>query len=196
MSNKAASTRLMILQRSFELIYKKGYQATSIDDIIATTQVTKGAFYYHFKSKDEMGLAMIKEVVYPGMYAALIRPLLEAGDPLDAIYQMMKHLLLKDPFFQVEHGCPAINLIDEMSPVNEDFRKALLQLVLQWQEHIQAVLEKGQRKGRVGKHISPQQAALFITSGYGGIRNMGKVFGKSCYKTYLQEFETYLQKLK
>jgi TetR/AcrR family transcriptional repressor of nem operon len=60
---KAATTRLTILQKAFELIYVKGYQTTSIDDIIATTQVTKGAFYYHFKNKDEMGLAIINEIL-------------------------------------------------------------------------------------------------------------------------------------
>ena len=59
---KAEATRLMILQKAFELIYVKGYQTTSIDDIIATTKVTKGAFYYHFKTKDEMGLAIINEI--------------------------------------------------------------------------------------------------------------------------------------
>ncbi|RAJ08805.1 TetR family transcriptional regulator [Chitinophaga skermanii] len=51
--NKAAATRLNMLQKAFELIYVKGFQTTSIDDILATTQVTKGAFYYHFKNKDE-----------------------------------------------------------------------------------------------------------------------------------------------
>jgi AcrR family transcriptional regulator len=56
---KSAATRLMILEKAFELIYAKGYQTTSIDDIIATTKVTKGAFYYHFKTKDEMGLLLL-----------------------------------------------------------------------------------------------------------------------------------------
>ncbi len=46
---KAEVTRLNILQKAFELIYVNGYQTTSIDQIIATTQVTKGAFFYHFK---------------------------------------------------------------------------------------------------------------------------------------------------
>lgn len=41
---KSANTRATILQQAFELIYKKGYQSTSIDEIIATTKVTKGAF--------------------------------------------------------------------------------------------------------------------------------------------------------
>jgi len=62
---KSELTRLHILQKSFELIYAKGYQNASIDDILATTQVTKGAFYYHFKNKDEMGIAIINELLEP-----------------------------------------------------------------------------------------------------------------------------------
>jgi AcrR family transcriptional regulator len=69
---KSAATRLMILEKAFELIYAKGYQTTSIDDIIATTKVTKGAFYYHFKTKDEMGLAIINELVKPQLTSGFI----------------------------------------------------------------------------------------------------------------------------
>lgn len=191
--SKAAETRLTILQKAFYLIYRKGYQATSIDDIIATTQVTKGAFFYHFKSKDEMGLAMIREIMYPGMYTAMIKPLLEANDPLHQIYEMMKALLLKNPFFEVAYGCPAINLIDEMAPLNEPFRKALTQLIVQWQEAIKNTLLTAQEEGKISEEVVPEQIALFVSSGYSGIRNMGKIFGKACYKTYLNELKKYLQ---
>jgi TetR/AcrR family transcriptional repressor of nem operon len=88
--SKAANTRTMILTKAFELIYKQGYQATSIDNILATTQVTKGAFFYHFKNKDEMGLAMINEIIYPGMYATLVKPLLDSKDPVNEIHEMME----------------------------------------------------------------------------------------------------------
>jgi TetR/AcrR family transcriptional regulator, transcriptional repressor for nem operon len=191
--SKATETRLTILQKAFYLIYRKGYQATSIDDIIATTQVTKGAFFYHFKSKDEMGLAMIREIMYPGMYAAMIKPLLEAKDPLREIYEMMKALLLKNPFFEVAYGCPAINLIDEMAPLNELFRKALTQMIVQWQNAIKNTLLIAQIEGKISKEVVPEQIALFVSSGYSGIRNMGKIFGKGCYKTYLKELKKYLQ---
>jgi len=59
--SKAQDTRMTILRKAFELIYRQGYQATSIDEIIATTAVTKGALFYHFKNKEEMGLAIINE---------------------------------------------------------------------------------------------------------------------------------------
>ena len=97
--SKAADTRMMILQKSFELIYRKGYQSTSIDEIIATTQVTKGAFYYHFKTKDDMGLSLINELLYPGMYKVMIKPLEEGKDPIKGIYEVVENLLNDFVFF-------------------------------------------------------------------------------------------------
>src|SRR3954462_2632675 len=111
--SKPAYTRLTILHKAFELIYTKGYQTPSIDDIIATTQVTKGAFFYHFKNKDEMGLALINEVMMPSMEGAMVQPLAESTHPVRDIYNMVKLLLLDTPFLQVKYGCPAGNLTQE-----------------------------------------------------------------------------------
>lgn len=72
---KSALTRLHILEKALDLIYKKGYQTTSIDDILASTQLTKGAFYYHFKNKDEMGMAIINELLRPTLTSGFIEPL-------------------------------------------------------------------------------------------------------------------------
>ncbi|WP_129715246.1 TetR/AcrR family transcriptional regulator [Pedobacter sp. SYP-B3415] len=194
--SKAASTRHHILEKAFELIYLKGYQATSIDEIIAQTAVTKGAFFYHFKNKEEMGLAMINEVMYPGMTPYMIDVLGKTDDVLNDIYTMLKALLLSNPFFKVEYGCPAVNLVDEMAPINKPFRKALSRLMVEWQRAIEEVLTKAQSAGRISKNNSPKQVALFITSGYSGARNMGKVFGKGAYEEYLQQFKNYLSSLK
>lgn len=193
--SKGAATRLSILQKAFELVYRKGYQATSIDDIIATTQVTKGAFFYHFKNKDEMGLAMINEVMHPGMYPALIEPLENASDPVSELYNMMKALLIGNPFFEVRYGCPAINLMEEMAPLSEDFNQALAHLSTQWKKAIEACIEQGQQTGKIKPNVNAEQVAYFMMSGYGGIRNLGKLYGAGCYTTYLQELNNYLSGL-
>ncbi|TSD64168.1 TetR/AcrR family transcriptional regulator [Inquilinus sp. KBS0705] len=193
--SKAATTRLMILQKSFDLIYKNGYQATSIDNILATTKVTKGAFFYHFKNKDEMGLAMINEIIYPGMYGVLVKPLLEAHDPISDIYEMMRNALLKVPFLRARYGCPAINLLEEMAPGNDVFKTALLKLTDEWQQAIEAVLNEGSKNGAIAKGVNAAQVAFFVISGYSGIRSMGKALGTACYAGYLQEFKNYLQGL-
>jgi AcrR family transcriptional regulator len=185
----------MILNKSFELIYKKGYQATSIDEIIATTQVTKGAFYYHFKNKEQMGLGLINELLYPGLYDVMIAPLERSTDPIKDIYIMMEKLLMNTSFFNVDYGCPAINLIEEMSPVNETFKKALSRLVLSWQKSIVTALKSAQQAALINADVPAEETALVIISGYGGVRNLGKVMGTKAYKTYLRGLKSYLEML-
>lgn len=193
--SKAAATRLNILQKAFKLVYKNGYRTTSVDEIIATTQVTKGAFFYHFKNKDEMGIAMINEVMLPGLYNDMVLPLINSSEPITEIYASMHTLLLENPFFIVKYGCPAINLVEEMASYNETFKTALSKLTNQWQEAIAAALEKGKTMGNVRQDVNTAQAALFILSGYGGIRNLGKIYGKDIYTGHLSQLKNYLNSL-
>ncbi|MGE6355725.1 TetR/AcrR family transcriptional regulator [Flavobacterium sp. NPDC079362] len=195
--SKAANTRLTILHKAFELIYSKGYQTTSIDDIIATTQVTKGAFYYHFKTKDEMGIAIIEEILKPTMLESFIQPIENSQNPIDDLYNMISYLLLEDPFLEVKYGCPVGNLTQEMTPWNAQFSKALLELVNQWMHTIQKIILEAQNSGLVRKEVNGEQVAFFIMSGYWGIRNFGKLQNNnSCYIVYLKEFRDYLNGLK
>ncbi len=194
---KASETRLTILKKAFELIYTKGYRTTSIDDIIATTEVTKGAFYYHFKSKDEMGLAIINEVVKPAMEESFIKPLQQIEDPVKEIYGMIRHLLLHNPFLKLEYGCPAGNLTQEMTPWNSQFSEALSHLVKEWQLAIERCIKKGKSEGIIRKDVNAQQVSYFIMSGYWGITNFGKVYNSdACYYSYLKELKQYLTGLK
>lgn len=195
--SKAHSTRLTILNKAFELVYKNGYQATSIDDILSLTKVTKGAFFYHFKNKDEMGQALITEVMYEAMYPSLVLPLLDSKDPLKEIYEMMKELLMANPFMQVKYGCPANNLIQEMAPLNSQFSKSLSLLVDQWEKALQTALTNGKKSGLLRKNVNTKQAATFIMSGYGGVRILGRLHpDKEIYKLYLKELKRYLSEMK
>ncbi len=194
---KADATRLTILQKAFELIYTKGYQTTSIDDILATTQVTKGAFYYHFKNKDEMGMAIINELIKPALANSFIEPLQNDENPLEAIYNLMHHLLMKNDFLKVEYGCPASNFTQEMTPWNTDFSKALNEIIQQWTKIMAAAIEKGKKNGFVSKETNAKQVTMFVLSGYWGIRNFGKLENsKKAYLPYLKELRNYLNALR
>lgn len=146
---KSEVTRLNILRKAFELIYEKGYQTTSVDEIIATTQVTKGAFYYHFKTKDEMGLAIINELMRSSFQDIFIDPFQVSENPLDTIYNLMENILMKNEFLKVEYGCPTSNFTQEMAPWNIEFTKALNKLSTEWENAMIKAIEKGKKNGEV-----------------------------------------------
>lgn len=194
---KSQATRIDILKKAFQLIYPKGYQATSIDDILATTKVTKGAFYYHFKNKDEMATAIIQEIIKPTMVNSFIVPLQNDGNPLDNIYNLINDLLLNNEFLQVQYGCPTSNLIQEVSPWNGALSNALQNLIDNWQQELIKAIKKGITEGKIKEDVVPEQVAFFTMSGYWGIRNFGKVYNnKDCYYPYLNELNHYLNSLR
>lgn len=194
---KAEVTRLNILQKAFELIYENGYQTTSIDDILATTKVTKGAFYYHFKNKDEMGMAIINELLKPTLTSSFIEPLQNDENPIETIYNLIFHLLMQNDFLKVQHGCPVANFTQEMTPWNNDFSNALNEITNQWTKTMVDCIERGKKNGLISKDINSKQVTLFVMSGYWGIRNFGKLENdKNVYLPYLKELKYYLETLK
>ena len=194
---KSEATRLNILQKAFELIYTNGYQTTSVDEIIATTQVTKGAFYYHFKTKDEMGLAIINELMIPNFKNTFIEPFQNIVNPLDGIYNLMYNLLMENDTLKVEYGCPASNFTQEMAPWNIDFTKALNTLSLQWENTMIEAVEKGKENGLVKAEVNAKEVVVFVLSGYWGVRNLGKLENsKSVYLVYLKGLKSYFETLK
>ena len=194
---KSEATRQNILQKAFELIYTNGYQTTSVDEIIATTQVTKGAFYYHFKTKDEMGLAIINERMRPTFKNTFIEPFQSDVDPLDTIYNLMHHLLMENEDLKVEYGCPASNFTQEMAPWNIEFTKALNELSLEWEKAMIDAIEKGKENGKIKSDINAKEVTVFVMSGYWGVRNLGKLENsKGVYLIYLKGLKSYFYTLK
>src|SRR5882762_8519561 len=78
-------TRERLLQAASREIYRLGFQSASLDTILASTGVTKGALYYHFKSKEALGYAVVDEVVAPNVHGKWVRPLQSGKDPINAL---------------------------------------------------------------------------------------------------------------
>ena len=194
---KSANTRTTILQQAFELIYKKGYQSTSIDEIIATTKVTKGAFYYHFKNKKQMGIAVIKEIIQPKTIDLSISSLSSPNSLYDSLYTMIEELLLHNSFLTIEHGCPLANLTQEMSPLDNDFKQALNEVKSLWTDAISSSIIKEQQNNTLNPSINAEEVADFIIASYWGARALGKLSNKTnTYTHHLKQLKLYLTDLK
>ena len=167
-------TRQQILEINYQAIRKNGFQATRTDKAIKELGITKGAFYHYFSNKLEMGYAIIDEIIAPN-YIAAWKPLESyAENPIDYIIQTLRMLpnICKDD--EVKHGCPLNNLTQEMSALDEGFRKRLGKVIYQIQDLIAKGLEDGINNGFVKESIDTKQVAVFIVASFEGAFGIAK----------------------
>ena len=112
------TTRDHIVEAADQLFYRQGYQHTSFSDIADVVQISRGNFYYHFESKDEVLDAVI------GMRLANTRKMLEqweieGKEPADRIRSFI-HILIANRADIKRHGCPVGTLCSELSKLNHD----------------------------------------------------------------------------
>lgn len=108
---------------------------------------------------------------------------------------MMKALLSNHQFFKVEFGCPVVNLIEEMASLNARFHQALTRVIMAWQTELENAIRGAQDQQQLTQEHNAENIARYVISGYGGARYMGKIFGRSSYSAFLQEFKKYLDNL-
>src|SRR5260370_12385446 len=82
-STKGAATRDQILNAAARLMHVQGYQSTSLDDVLRESGVGKGNFYYYFKSKEDLGYAIIDRITQAFVDRTL-RPAVAQTDPYPA----------------------------------------------------------------------------------------------------------------
>jgi len=167
-----ARTRERLLQAAFREVRRSGFQSTGINTILAATNVTKGALYYHFNSKEALGYAIVDEIVAKLIHDRWLRPLLSDGHPIDVLIGIVRRVPARPA--DVRESCPLLNLAQEMSPLDEQFRKRLERLFLAWQDGVATLLRKGQSQGTVRRDLNPDETASFLVAMVEGYASLAK----------------------
>jgi AcrR family transcriptional regulator len=165
-------TRQRLLEAAFQEVYRSGFQGCDLEAILDRAGVTKGALYHHFENKEALGYAVVDEVLATMMRDKWLRPLEHAKNPLDALTRIVQSTSTKPEWLR--GGCPINNLAQEMSPLDEEFRKRLAKLFSGWYDGIAAALRKGQRRGLVRSDVDPDERAIFLVAVYEGYLSLAK----------------------
>ena len=166
------ATREKLLSAAFEEIYRSGFQGADLSAIIARSGVTKGALYHHFDNKDALGHAVIDEVVAGLIRDQWLTPLENADNAVDALIQTVKAIPLSPE--SIAGGCPLNNLAQEMSPLDEGFRRRLAAIFKGWIVGLGEALHTGQVQGAVRKGVNPFEVASQIVAMYEGYVSLAK----------------------
>ena len=144
------ATRERILDAAQELILERGYSGMTVDDVLGEVELTKGAFFHHFKSKDELAMALLQR--FAERDAEIYRETRERAEKLsdDPLQQLLIFVRLFEEMFdglaEPYPGCLFASYLYELQLFGNETRELIRDSFEQWRsllrEKIEAVVRK------------------------------------------------------
>lgn len=155
-----------------ELFYTKGYHNTSVDDILKELSLSKGAFYYHFDSKEDFFIQIVQNLMARKVYSTLIEPIEGHDNPLDLITNCFDDALETAVHNEMDFGCILSNFLTEFQGKNDVIMKHLIDILNIWEVNLISALQKGKFNGYLDRHVDCEAVATYLMSSYFGIRTL------------------------
>lgn len=162
MATRRLNNRERILHTAGELLYRRGYNGTSVDDIVEASGVSKSNFYYHFPSKEDLGIAVLS--VRREELERMLRETL--GDPSRSPASRLAAFVAAVLDHQESEldrcGCPFGNLVAEMTEHSERIRCFLSGLFADITRELAEVIRIGQVSGELRRDADADELATLI----------------------------------
>ncbi|SNR24694.1 transcriptional regulator, TetR family [Maribacter sedimenticola] len=155
-----------------QLFYSKGYYNTSVDDILKELNLSKGAFYYHFESKEDFFVQIIQNLMARKVYSTLIEPLEGHENPLNLITACFDNAMETAVHNDMDYGCILHNFIAEFNGKNDVIMQHLNEIVTVWEVNLITALQKGKFNGFLDRHVDCEAVTTFLMSSYFGVRTL------------------------
>ncbi len=167
------SRRKEIVNAAFELMLEKGYEDTGIQDILSKIGATKGCIYYYFKSKKDVAIAVIEEVIKPH-YQSVWGDFYKSDDPLKALCHVIDGIYDSDAARLSKTGCPLGNLILEISAKDAVLANHTNAVITIWRSFLETGLKKAKDIGIIPKSFDISKVSDFIIASFEGCIMMSK----------------------
>ncbi|RJP24056.1 MAG: TetR/AcrR family transcriptional regulator [Candidatus Abyssobacteria bacterium SURF_5] len=154
-------TRERIIRAAMELFRRQGYHNTSLAQILDRASITKGGFYFYFKSKEELGLAALefaKNFWNEHVLDAI------AGEPAaSARFRRMVEIMTQMNRGEIFHGCALLAVLTaEMMETESVFSDRIRSILAEWQQSLVEMLERGKKEGVFRKDMDSQALAYVL----------------------------------
>lgn len=165
---RAARTRMDILEAAIHLFAKRGFLATTMADLSRAIRMTPGALYWHFPTKEDLLLAAIEE-----LHQRCVREFQLLGDyrelPAQAQFQAISeraHLLLRE---HREYGIFFAMLAAEAADSNDQVAEAIRDKLAFYATTLEDIIRHGQKAGEFRQDVDALHAAHSLLGGFLGV---------------------------
>jgi AcrR family transcriptional regulator len=172
---RSTSNRDYVVKVVSEMFLMRGFACTSMDDVVKQSGVSKSNIYYHFKSKDELTLAVLENYISTLQNLFREQSQDDEGQLLPRLERYIEQLIQDLVERDCVGGCPLMSLMVEAGKTNEAVRVRLAQFFQQQKDQLTQLLEEGKRRGEVRNDLPASVLASLISSWLEGMLMLASI---------------------
>jgi TetR/AcrR family transcriptional repressor of nem operon len=187
-------TRTRLVLAAMQLFWAKGYNSTSIADVLQTAKVNSGSLYYFFPGKTDL-LAAVLDMYHDGIRQMLLEPAWAGvNDPVEKIFALLARYRQSLADTDCFYGCPIGSLALELHEPDPPVRERLAKNFSAWIDAITECLE--QAKARLPADLDRRELAQFVlTTMEGGVMQARTFRDIAYFDAAVRQLRQYFKRL-
>lgn len=169
----AKTTRNKIIDKAEKLLWYKGYQGTSLNDVVSKAGVSKGAFFHYYPNKQAISKDVIDKYAAEQFIAHLDQGIATGTSVKNGLFNWISAVFESFQKADFKGGCLLGNLALEMSDTNDAARETIKGHFLELENKLTSYIRPLQDEGKL--FMEPRQLARLLIASVQGITMMGKV---------------------
>ncbi|HET7015704.1 MAG TPA: TetR/AcrR family transcriptional regulator [Streptosporangiaceae bacterium] len=168
---KGEATRAFLLRTAARVFAERGYTGTSLNDLIAASGLTKGAFYFYFRSKAALALAVLRDQQDRWLHQVSERVLSagRAAEQFQALPAVMLELLATDP------GAWSITRLTKDMTEDPVTAEEAGKPMAAWVDFVADIVRRGQADGDLRPGLDPHHIAVVLVGAFDGLKSLTDV---------------------
>lgn len=189
MASKGEQTRQKIVAAAAPIFNQRGFEGSSLNDLMEATGLKKGGIYRHFSSKEELA-AEAFDYAWKEALEARLRELDAIANSVDRLKQLISNFVERRS--SVPGGCPVLNTAIDADDGNPVLRARALGGLQQWRKLLQSIIGNGIRRKEIRRDVSPKRLANMIIASLEGAMMISRLEKSMdalhCIQSYLHHY--------
>ena len=162
------------LTKALDAFWLRGYEATSMSDLMAATGLAKGSLYSGYGDKKSLFMQALESYLSRAN-VSLSEAAASNSSGRETLEMIFASVIDMSTCDGVRRGCFSVNSTNELAPHDADVRDRLHQNTQQKEMTIAIVIRRGIMDGSLRKDLDPEIAASYVTTVMNGLQVRGKL---------------------
>src|SRR5438445_1872801 len=162
---KGEQTRKKIVEAAAPIFNKRGYEGSSLNELMEATGLKKGGIYRHFSSKEELAAAAF-DYTWDAAWKARLLRVEEKANGIEKLKQLIANFV--DYRSPVAGGCPILNTAIDADDGNSVLRTRASKALRSWLSRLQAIVEQARERGETRPGVDAKAVGMLIVASLEG----------------------------